>query len=79
MWSNIVTGGYSGNVSLDFRMGRMWFLHNGGAPNISNAYGKSPVGAGLHVPPSRSMAVGINFPRGGNGNGYNPIPSGCKA
>jgi hypothetical protein len=63
--SNAIPGGY--------RMSECNSFYNGGAPNISDAYGTALWAIDFLFANAENGSSGVNFHGGGNGTGYTPI------
>ncbi|HLX70504.1 MAG TPA: autotransporter-associated beta strand repeat-containing protein [Verrucomicrobiae bacterium] len=61
------------NLPLGFRMDECGSFYNGGAPNISDAYGAALWSLDYMFTLAVNGAQGLNFHGGGSGTGYTPI------
>ncbi len=68
---NIVTN--STALPLGFRMAECGSFYNGGAPNVSDAYGTALWALDFMFTIALNGGQGINFHGGGSGTGYTPI------
>lgn len=69
----LVSAANSANLPLGFRMGECGSFYNGGAPNISDAYGSALWSLDFMFTLATNGARGLNFHGGGDGTGYTPI------
>jgi hypothetical protein len=58
---------------LGYRMGECNSFYNGGAPNVSDAYGTALWSLDYMFSCALAQCRGVNFHGGGNGTGYTPI------
>lgn len=71
--SNLVAAATRANVPLGFRMDECGSFYNGGAPNVSDAYGAGLWALDFMFILAENGCQGINFHGGGDGTGYTPI------
>jgi autotransporter-associated beta strand protein len=71
--SNLVAAATRANLPLGFRMDECGSYYNGGAPNVSDAYGTALWALDFMFTCALNGGQGINFHGGGNGTGYTPI------
>ena len=71
--SNIVAAATAANLPLGFRMGECGSFYNGGAPNVSDAYGTALWTLDFMFTIALNGGQGVNFHGGGSGTGYTPI------
>ena len=71
--SAVVGAATSANLPLGFRMDECGSYYNGGAPNVSDAYGSALWALDFMFTCALNGAQGINFHGGGDGTGYTPI------
>lgn len=71
--SNLVTAATRANLPLGFRMDECGSYYNGGAPNVSDAYGAALWALDFMFICAENGCQGINFHGGGDGTGYTPI------
>jgi len=71
--SNIVAAANVSKLPLGFRMNECGSFYNGGAPNISDAYGTALWTLDFMFINALQGGQGVNFHGGGNGPGYTPI------
>ncbi|HEX4120622.1 MAG TPA: glycosyl hydrolase family protein [Verrucomicrobiae bacterium] len=71
--SNIVAAANTAKLPLGFRMAECGSFYNGGAPNVSDAYGTGLWALDFMFTCALNGAQGINFHGGGDGTGYTPI------
>jgi len=71
--SNLVTAATTNNLPLGFRMAECGSFYNGGAPNVSDAYGTALWALDYMFVLALNGAQGLNFHGGGSGTGYTPI------
>jgi hypothetical protein len=71
--SAVVAAATTANLPLGFRMDECGSYYNGGAPNVSDAYGSALWALDFMFTCALNGAQGINFHGGGNGTGYTPI------
>lgn len=71
--SNIVAAATSADLPLGFRMDECGSFYNGGAPNVSDAYGTALWALDYLFTLALNGCQGMNFHGGGNGPGYTPI------
>lgn len=69
----LVSAANSANLPLGFRMDECGSFYNGGAPNISDAYGAALWSLDFLCTLATNGAQGLNFHGGGDGTGYTPI------
>ena len=69
----LVTAANSNSLPLGFRMDECGSFYNGGAPNISDAYGAALWSLDFMSTLAVNGAQGLNFHGGGQGTGYTPI------
>lgn len=69
----LVSAANSAAVPLGFRMDECGSFYNGGAPDISDAYGAALWALDFMFTLATNGAQGINFHGGGSGTGYTPI------
>ena len=60
-------------LPLGYRMGECNSFYNGGAPNVSDAYGTALWALDYMFSCALAQCRGVNFHGGGNGTGYTPI------
>ena len=70
---NIVAAATAANLSQGFRMDECGSYYNGGAPNVSDAYGTALWTLDFMFINALNGGQGVNFHGGGNGTGYTPI------
>jgi hypothetical protein len=71
--SNIVAAATAANLPQGFRMDECGSYYNGGAPNVSDAYGTALWTLDFMFTIALKGGQGVNFHGGGNGTGYTPI------
>ena len=71
--SNLVSAAISAHLPLGFRMDECGSFYNGGAPNVSDAYGTALWSLDFMFALALNGAQGLNFHGGGDGPGYTPI------
>jgi hypothetical protein len=71
--SNIVAAATAAKLPLGFRMDECGSYYNGGAPNVSDAYGAALWSLDFIFTCAVNGCQGINFHGGGDGTGYTPI------
>ena len=71
--SNIVAAATAAKLPLGFRMDECGSFYNGGAPNVSDAYGTALWALDFMFTIALNGGQGINFHGGGSGTGYTPI------
>jgi autotransporter-associated beta strand protein len=71
--SKIVTAATTANLPLGFRMDECGSFYNGGAPNVSDAYGTALWAVDYLFTLALNGCQGMNFHGGGGGTGYTPI------
>ncbi|HEY1789231.1 MAG TPA: autotransporter-associated beta strand repeat-containing protein [Verrucomicrobiae bacterium] len=71
--SNLVAAATRASLPLGFRMDECGSYYNGGAPNVSDAYGSALWALDFMFICAENGCQGINFHGGGNGTGYTPI------
>ncbi len=71
--SNLVSAATRANLPLGFRMDECGSFYNGGAPNVSDAYGAGLWALDFMFILAENGCQGINFHGGGDGTGYTPI------
>lgn len=71
--SNIVTAATNAKLPLGFRMSECGSFYNGGAPNVSDAYGTALWTLDFMFTIALKGGQGVNFHGGGGGTGYTPI------
>jgi hypothetical protein len=71
--SNIVVAATAARLPLGFRMGECGSFYNGGAPNVSDAYGTALWTLDFMFTCALHGGQGVNFHGGGNSSGYTPI------
>lgn len=71
--SELVAAATKANLPLGFRMDECGSYYNGGAPNVSDAYGASLWALDFMFTCAENGCQGINFHGGGDGTGYTPI------
>jgi hypothetical protein len=71
--SNIVAAATAAKLPLGFRMDECGSFYNGGAPNVSDAYGTALWTLDFMFTLALNGAQGVNFHGGGDGTGYTPI------
>jgi autotransporter-associated beta strand protein len=71
--SNLVKAATAANMPLGFRMGECGSYYNGGAPNVSDAYGSALWALDFMFILAENGCQGLNFHGGGDGTGYTPI------
>ena len=71
--SNLVKAATSAQLPLGFRMDECGSYYNGGAPNVSDAYGSALWALDFMFTLAEHGCQGINFHGGGDGTGYTPI------
>jgi len=70
---NIVAAANNARLPLGFRMAECGSFYNGGAPNVSDAYGAALWALDFMFTLATNGCQGVNFHGGGNGTGYTPI------
>ena len=70
---NLVAAATAANLSQGFRMDECGSFYNGGAPNVSNAYGTALWTLDFMFTVALHGGQGVNFHAGGSGTGYTPI------
>ncbi len=70
---SLVSAAKTANVPLGFRMDECGSYYNGGAPNVSDAYGTALWALDFMFTMATNGAQGLNFHGGGSGTGYTPI------
>lgn len=71
--SNVVMAATAAKLPLGFRMDECGSFYNGGAPNVSDAYGTALWTLDLMFTIALDGGQGVNFHGGGDGPGYTPI------
>lgn len=71
--SSLVAAATRANLPLGFRMDECGSYYNGGAPNVSDAYGAGLWALDFMFILAENGCQGINFHGGGDGTGYTPI------
>jgi autotransporter-associated beta strand protein len=71
--SSIVAAATSAQLPLGFRMAECGSFYNGGAPNVSDAYGTALWTLDFMFTIALKGGQGVNFHGGGSGPGYTPI------
>jgi Glycosyl hydrolase family 79 C-terminal beta domain len=71
--SDIVAAATGANLPLGFRMDECGSFYNGGAPNVSDAYGTALWALDFMFTLALNGCQGVNFHGGGDGPGYTPI------
>ena len=71
--SSIVAAATAANLPLGFRMDECGSFYNGGAPNVSDAYGTALWALDFMFTIALNGGQGVNFHGGGDGTGYTPI------
>ena len=71
--SSIVAAATKAELPLGFRMDECGSYYNGGAPNVSDAYGTALWALDFMFTLALNGCQGINFHGGGDGTGYTPI------
>jgi autotransporter-associated beta strand protein len=71
--SKLVAAATNANLPLGFRMDECGSYYNGGAPNVSDAYGAALWALDFMFTLAENGCQGINFHGGGDGTGYTPI------
>jgi autotransporter-associated beta strand protein len=71
--SNIVSAANSSKLPLGFRMAECGSFYNGGAPNVSDAYGTALWTLDFMFTIALNGGQGLNLHGGGSGPGYTPI------
>jgi hypothetical protein len=71
--SNIVAAATAAKLPLGFRMDECGSFYNGGAPNVSDAYGTALWTLDFMFTCALNGCQGVNFHGGGNITGYTPI------
>ena len=71
--SSVVGAATAANLPLGFRMDECGSYYNGGAPNVSDAYGSALWALDFMFTCALNGCQGINFHGGGDGAGYTPI------
>lgn len=71
--SDIVAAANAAELPLGFRMDECGSFYNGGAPNVSDAYGTALWAMDYLFTLALNGAQGMNFHGGGDGTGYTPI------
>ncbi|HXC36240.1 MAG TPA: hypothetical protein VNV43_10220, partial [Candidatus Acidoferrales bacterium] len=71
--SNLVAAATRADLPLGFRMDECGSYYNGGAPNVSDAYGSALWALDFMFILAENGCQGINFHGGGDGTGYTPI------
>jgi hypothetical protein len=71
--SAIVSAATAAKLPLGFRMDECGSFYNGGAPNVSDAYGTALWALDYMFTIALNGGQGVNFHGGGDGTGYTPI------
>lgn len=71
--TNIVAAATTAKLPLGFRMDECGSFYNGGAPNVSDAYGTALWTLDYMFTIALNGGQGVNFHGGGDGTGYTPI------
>jgi hypothetical protein len=71
--TDIVAAATAAKLPLGFRMSECGSFYNGGAPNVSDAYGTALWALDFMFTIALNGGQGINFHGGGDGTGYTPI------
>ena len=71
--ANVVGAATTANLPLGFRMDECGSYYDGGAPNVSDAYGAALWSLDFMFTCALNGCQGINFHGGGDGAGYTPI------
>ena len=71
--NTLVAAANAANLPLGFRMAECGSFYNGGAPNVSDAYGTALWALDYMFTLAVRGCQGINFHGGGSGTGYTPI------
>ncbi len=71
--SNIVAAATAASLPMGFRMDECGSFYNGGAPNVSDAYGTALWTLDFMFTCALHGGQGVNFHGGGDGTGYTPI------
>ncbi|MGD1088277.1 MAG: glycosyl hydrolase family 79 C-terminal domain-containing protein [Verrucomicrobiota bacterium] len=71
--SNIVAAATAAKLPMGFRMDECGSFYNGGAPNVSDAYGTALWTLDFMFTIALNGGQGVNFHGGGDGPGYTPI------
>jgi autotransporter-associated beta strand protein len=71
--SSIVSAAAAARLPLGFRMAECGSYYNGGAPNVSDAYGTALWSLDFMFTLALKGCQGLNFHGGGDGTGYTPI------
>ena len=71
--SNIVAAATAASLPLGFRTDECGSFYNGGAPNVSDAYGTALWTLDFMFTCALNGGQGVNFHGGGDGTGYTPI------
>ncbi|HEV2318166.1 MAG TPA: autotransporter-associated beta strand repeat-containing protein, partial [Verrucomicrobiae bacterium] len=71
--SKLVAAATNANLPLGFRMDECGSFYNGGAPNVSDAYGAGLWALDFMFILAENGCQGVNFHGGGDGTGYTPI------
>ncbi len=69
----VVSAATNANLPFGFRMDECGSYYNGGAPNVSDAYGTALWALDFMFTMATNGAQGLNFHGGGSGTGYTPI------
>jgi len=69
----IVSAANTAGLPLGFRMAECGSFYNGGAPNVSDAYGTALWSLDFMFTLALNGCQGLNFHGGGSGTGYTPI------
>jgi len=69
----VVTAATAAELPLGFRMDECGSFYNGGAPNVSDAYGTALWSLDFMFTIALNGGQGVNFHGGGSGPGYTPI------
>lgn len=76
--SSLAAAAVAAKLPLGFRMAECGSFYNGGAPNVSDAYGTALWALDFMFTCALNGCQGINFHGGGNGTGYTPIADNGK-
>lgn len=71
--SDLVAAATAANLPLGFRMDECGSYYQGGAPNVSDAYGAALWALDFMFTCAENGCQGVNFHGGGDGTGYTPI------
>jgi len=71
--TTLVNAATNNHLPYGFRMAECGSFYNGGAPNVSDAYGTALWALDFMATLAENGATGLNFHGGGGGSGYTPI------